>query len=295
MIHVGTAGWSYPDWNGAVYPRHRVVGFHPLPFLSRFVDCIEINSSFYAMPRAEHAERWVRQIAEHEHFRFAVKLLQDFTHGPHPGQGSTDWDEKATRFRAALEPLRRARRLSALLVQFPVQFIHGPTEVARLGHLAQLFADYPLVLEVRHSSWFDQPARAMVGGLGYSLAHIDLPEAWNHPPAWHPPTGSVGYLRLHGRNSREWFRSGAGRDDRYNYLYDEQELDGIARKAARLAGETNETYVITNNHFGGQAVANAIELKALLSGTQQSAPAELIERFPRLASIARSDGQQQLF
>lgn len=295
MIRVGPAGWSYPDWDSAVYPRYKPTGFHPLPYLARFMDCIEVNSSFYAMPREEHVVRWVRHVADRAEFRFAVKLLQDFTHGPHPGQDSGDWDAKAAQFKAAIDPLRRARKLGALLVQFPIQFIHGPVEVRRLGHLAKLFAGYPLVLEVRHSSWFEPPARSMVSGLGFSLAHIDLPESWNHPPAWHPPSGPIGYLRLHGRNAQDWFRSGAGRDDRYNYLYDERELDALAGKARRLAGVTDTTYVITNNHFGGQAVANGIELKFLLSGERQMAPPELLECFPRLERVADSDGQQRLF
>ncbi len=295
MIRVGTAGWSYPDWEGVVYPRTKPTGFHPLPYLARYFPCIEVNSSFYAMPRAEHAERWVREVADKRDFRFAVKLLQDFTHGPRPGADGGDWDAKADAFRRGIEPIRRARRLGALLVQFPIQFLHGPTEVQRLGHLATLFEGYPLVLEVRHRSWFEPPARSMVGGLGYSLAHIDLPDSWNHPPAWFPPNGPVGYLRLHGRNATQWFRKGAGRDDRYDYLYAESEVDELAAKARRIATGVDETYVITNNHFGGQAVANAIELDARLNGGPRPAPAEWIRAFPRLEQVARPDGQQQLF
>jgi uncharacterized protein YecE (DUF72 family) len=46
VIRVGPAGWSYPDWEGRVYPRPRPAGFHPLAFIARYVDCVEVNSSF---------------------------------------------------------------------------------------------------------------------------------------------------------------------------------------------------------------------------------------------------------
>ena len=145
MIRVGTAGWSYPDWDGAVYPRHKPTGFHPLPFLARYFDCIEVNSSFYAMPRAEHTERWVRLVADRPDFRFSVKLLQDFTHGPTPGKDTGDWDRKADAFRRAIEPIRRARRLGAILVQTVVS---GVTQLGWPTQLGFLFVGIFILVAV---------------------------------------------------------------------------------------------------------------------------------------------------
>ncbi len=293
MIRIGPAGWSYPDWEGRVYPRHKPPAFHPLPYLARFVNCVEINSSFYAMPRAEHAANWLRLVHDFHDFRFAVKLNQDFTHLPQ--QEPAIWRSKAETFRAGIEPLLRGHRLSALLVQFPVSFMRGPQEVRRMGRIARLFDGLPLVVELRHHSWFEPPGIDTVRGLGMSLAHIDLPAAWNHPPLWHEPTGPVGYLRLHGRNEAQWFRKGAGRDDRYDYLYSPEELGPIADKARRLLESTRDTYIVTNNHFGGQAMANALELKAMLIEPSVSVPPDLIDHYPRLEGIARIEGQQRLF
>lgn len=294
MIRVGPAGWSYPDWEGRVYPRHKPRNFHALAWLSRFVDCIEVNSTFYAQPRAEHSRRWAALVAAHADFRFVVKLFQGFTHGPVPEDPAV-WEADAATFTQGIAPLREARLLSAILVQFPVSFQHGAREVRRLGRIRALVEAAPLVLEVRHQSWFTPPALDTIRGLGYSLAYIDMPPAWNHPPTWHAPTGHLGYVRLHGRNSNEWFRRGASRDDRYDYLYGPNEIREVAAKTTRIARESEETFVVTNNHFGGQAVANAIDVLALLRGGPVPAPQELVDSFPHLGPVTRVEGQGQLF
>ncbi|MDA1266960.1 MAG: DUF72 domain-containing protein [Planctomycetota bacterium] len=295
MILVGPAGWSYPDWEGRVYPRAKPRGFHPLAFLAPFIDCVELNSSFYTLPRAEHASRWASLVEDEPGFRFVTKLLQDFTHEPVPEDHGV-WEQKMTEWRAGVEPLRRRGLLAAVLVQFPAGFAEGPANVRRLGTLAGLLDGLPKVLEVRHRSWFDPPALSEVAGLGYSLAHIDLPASWDHPPKRFRCTGPIGYLRLHGRNDKDWFCSSAGRDDRYNYLYTPPELGELAYRADAISKETDETFVVTNNHFEGQALANAIELKWLLGGRQPvPAPAELVEAFPHLRPLTEVRGQSGLF
>ena len=197
---------------------------------------------------------------------------------------------------AGVEPLRRRKLLAAVLVQFPSGFHETPSHVRRLGQLAALLDGLPTVLEVRHRSWFEPPALSVIAGLGYSLAHIDLPPAWDHPPARFRSTGPIGYLRLHGRNQEQWFRSSAGRDERYDYLYTPAEIGDLAYRADAVAEDVDDTYVITNNHFGGQALANAIELRWLLGGREPvPAPAALVEAFPHLAPLTRVEGQQGLF
>lgn len=297
MIRIGPAGWSYPDWEGRVYPAHKPHGFNALAYMARYFDTIEINSTFYATPRPEVVERWVQVVAEHPKFRFFAKLERDFTHMSEPDGGPSDesWEAKARTFRAGIAPLVRAKRLDGLLVQFPVTFLHGKSEVRRLGRLRSLFPDVPLVLEVRHQSWFERPAIDQVRGLSYSLAYVDMPSAWNHPPTWHEPTGPIGYLRLHGRNSHTWFKGDSERDDKYDYLYRPDEMDQLAQKARRIASTHDETAVITNNHFAGQAVANAIDLMFLLSGDPVAAPQEIVESFPHLRPRTRIEGQQLLF
>lgn len=295
MIRVGTSGWSYADWEGIVYPREKPAGFHALAHLARFVDCVELNSSFYAPSNPRHAERWVELVKDLPNFRFTAKLLSDFTHGPAPERGAAAWAARARLWSAGLAPLVEAGRLAAVLVQFPVSFRDSAAARDRLQRLSSRFGSYPLVAELRHRGWFTPEARAFLGAHGYSLAHIDLPAHADHPPEWHEPTGPIGYLRLHGRNSQEWFRRGAGRNDRYDYLYQAEELAPLVKKAWRIAGATDTTLVLTNNHFEGQALANAIEISAALKGGVVPAPAELVARYPQLETCTRAVGQLGLF
>ena len=176
MIRVGPAGWSYVDWEGAVYPRPHPPGFHALRYLTQYVDCLEVNSTFYAVPDVSTTANWARLVAHVPEFRLMVKLHRDFTHRDR-ADSKEEIEHEAHAFVDAIAPLRRAGSLAAILVQFPLGFHHGPAEVRRLGILHSLFGELPLVLEVRHASWFAPPALDCIGGLGFSLAHIDLPHA----------------------------------------------------------------------------------------------------------------------
>lgn len=293
MIRVGPAGWSYADWEGIVYPRPKPRGFHALPFLAELFDCVEINSSFYALPNPDHARRWVELVAEHSAFRFTAKLLQDFTHGPQ--LGTRAFDSARDAFRSGIEPIVRSGRFAALLLQFPVSFHADDPSTRRLERLVEAFGDLPLAVELRHRSWFAEEKLHLLRERGVSLLHIDLPQAADHPPGQFQATGPLGYLRLHGRNAANWFRRDAGRDDRYDYLYAPSELELLVGKAKRLAQEHDEVYVVTNNHFQGQAIVNGLELRAALDSKPPCAPAQLVARYPRLSKIARVRGQQRLF
>jgi uncharacterized protein YecE (DUF72 family) len=100
-------------------------------------------------------------------------------------------------------------------------------------------------------------------------------------------------VRVHGRNYKDWFRKNAGRDARYDYLYTAGELEPWARRIGELArpspnagdgdadaeGEPPDVYVVTNNHFRGQAVANAKMLESMVEGRKVEAPEELVEKY----------------
>ena len=291
MVLVGVAGWSYADWNGRVYPTRKPRNFHPLAYLAQYLDLMELNSSFYALPRPDNAANWLRLIEPFPEFRFTAKLHGAFTHGPLDG-----FDPGlAKAFSVGLSPLRDAGRLLALLVQFPVFFRNEPDAWERLQRIRDLFPDDRLVLELRHRTWFEPPALERLADLGVGLAHIDLPAARDHPPEEHPSLGELGYLRLHGRNRRTWFDAQAGRDDRYDYRYDRGEVETLVARMQHIGQGTERSLLVTNNHFGGQAVANALELKGLLTGTKPRAPESLVNAFPDLKPYVRPEGQMSLF
>lgn len=105
------------------------------------------------------------------------------------------------------------------------------------------------------------------------------------------------YVRLHGRNYRDWFREGAGRDARYNYLYAKDELEEWIRRIKDLGRDSDRVYVITNNHYRGQALANALQIKNMVSGEKLEIPAGLLKQYPVLEEIVKRirKGQLDLF
>jgi uncharacterized protein YecE (DUF72 family) len=291
QLRIGPAGWSYADWEGVVYPRPKPRNFHAIPYLGQFFDTIEINSSFYAHPKPEHATRWRELVEELPNFRFTAKLNRVFTHDEFGSAGSFEQHRGA--FSRGIQPI--ADRLGAVLVQFPISFRDAPDSRFRIDRIREAFGEYGLVLELRHSSWFTADALLYIETTNCSLAAIDLPHAANHPPEDSPTPGPIGYLRLHGRNGAAWFDSKAGRDQRYDYLYPPDELTGLVRRAKTIAGGSETTFVVTNNHYTGKAVANALEISYLILGQKAAAPTSMLDNYPHLRPITIGKGQQSLF
>jgi uncharacterized protein YecE (DUF72 family) len=293
-IRVGPAGWSYKDWEGIVYPQKPGPRFDPLEYLSRFFDTIEINSSFYRPFTPATADSWARRVAAIKDFKFTAKLYRVFTH--ERGKASLD-DEKSVR--EGLDALAAAGRLGSVLVQFPWSFKNTDEERLYLGQLLQRFHDYPLVLEIRHSTWNNPRIYEWLEELGVGICNIDQPLFSRSIKPAADATSMIGYVRLHGRNYQDWFREKAPRDDRYNYLYSLDELDPWITRIKEIAAKTRESYVITNNHFRGQAVVNALEIKSTLNEKLVPGPTPLFEKYPELANSATPEPaagkEQKLF
>jgi len=293
MIRVGTAGWSYPDWEGIVYPKGTANSRESLEHLARMFEVLEINMTFYRPPSARMAESWVRRVSLRPKFVFTAKLWQGFTHRR---DESHEKEEKA--FRAGLRPLVDAGRLGALLAQFPHSFKNTADNRAYLDRLAERFRDYPVVVEVRHASWLREAGREeFLAGLrqrGLGFCNVDQPRVGNTIPPTDLMGEGPGYLRLHGRNRADWFRKDAGRDARYNYLYSHEEIeDWIGRiRAMQGRGAGKDIFIIANNHYRGQAVANALEIGHLLDGRRVKTPATLVSAYPRLAPIVEKAESQ---
>jgi uncharacterized protein YecE (DUF72 family) len=277
-IRLGIAGWSYPDWEGIVYTgriRDR------LEFVSRYVDVVEINSTFYRPPDPRNVGAWVRRTAGRRDFRFTAKLHQDVTHGRRIEPAMVD------AFRVGLAPAAEAGRLSHILAQFRWDFADGPQGRAHLRAIRDAFGGIAeIVTEVRHASWQSPEALAFLAEIGVTVANLDFPLSRTAFSLRECRVGRNGYLRLHGRNRAAWFDKDAGRDATYDYLYSPAEVREIADRAVALSGFFRSLTVIANNHFRGKEVANALELKALLGGTKVPVPPGLLAEYPRLAAIA---------
>lgn len=273
MIRIGTAGFSYKDWEGPVYPAPTPRDFDRLAYLAGFFDCIEMNVTFYRVPESKSVARWVESVGTD--FRFTFKVYRGLTHG--------DEDDQLGPFLEGLAPCRDAGKLGALLLQFPFFFRNTQDNRARLAFLANGLRGWPTAVEVRDRSWLAPPARDFLARLGLGLCAIDICQARDSVPPGPLRAGPLGYVRLHGRNADAWFDRKASVNDKYNYLYSPAELDQWAGWIREIAAETESTYVITNNHFAGKAVANAFQLARMLRGDAPEPPPQLVREYPELA------------
>jgi uncharacterized protein YecE (DUF72 family) len=281
-VRVGPAGWSYKDWTGYVYPERRAKGFHEAEYLAQFFDTIEINTSFYGPIRPEHAKLWIEKVAANARFMFTAKLWQGFTHD----LTATAADEK--KVRAGFDVLRAADKLGAVLLQFPFSFHKTEETATYLSKLLKRFADYPLVVEVRHATWNLPEVFELLRERGVGFCNIDQPLIGRSLKPSAERTARVGYVRLHGRRYDTWFTDDADvpQHERYNYLYSEEELRPWADRAKRVAEDASDIYVITNNHYQGKAVVNALELIAMLKRSKVKVPEPLRGKYPELEQIA---------
>jgi len=270
-IRIGPAGWSYTDWEGTVYPPHGSK-FDPLTYLAQFFDTIEINSPFYRIPPATHAKSWIRRVTSNRDFKFTTKIFRGFTH--EEAQLAAG-DVKA--FKDYLDPLMNAERLGAILLQFPWSFRNTPESRVKLVDLFNAFADYPKALEVRHATFQNDDFYAFLEENDVSWVNVDQPLFSDSVKPADTITGPVAYVRLHGRNYEKWFAH-AESWERYNYLYSKDELAPWVERIDRMA-RAKEAYVITNNHFRGQAVMNAADLEEAL-GLEAKLPPQLTEVYP---------------
>ncbi|HEK86181.1 MAG TPA: DUF72 domain-containing protein [Candidatus Aminicenantes bacterium] len=291
--YVGTAGWSYEDWEGIVYPPIKGRGFHPLEYLAHFIDLVEINSTFYRPASPAMAYSWLRRVQAYAEFLFTVKLLQVFTHQ------RQDFSQKdVDDFKRGIAPLAAKQRLAAILIQFPWSFANTAENQEHLEKLFSLFGEFPLALEVRHSSWDLPEFYNFLKEYRVAFCNIDQP-IFHHSikPSAIVTNPAFSYVRLHGRNYKDWFREEAGRNDRYNYLYSKEELEDWIGRIKKLAEGSQRVFIITNNHYRGQALANALQIKNMLTGEKLQIPATMLEKYPVLKEIAQKleKDQAELF
>ena len=272
-MRYGPAGWEYPDWAGVVYPRGAPRSFDRLGYLARFFSTVEVNATFYRPFSAEVAARWCERVADAPRFRFGAKVWRRFTHERGEAFGAEDVQQA----RAALDRLQAEGRLGAALLQFPWSFRREPASEEWLRGVLRAFAGLPLVVEVRHASWDAPEVMEELAQAGAGIVNVDQPMFRSSMRPGARVTASVAYVRIHGRNFKDWFRKGAGRDARYDYLYSAEELDPWAERVKAIADSPRapDVYVVTNNHFRGQAAANAKMLEGMVEGRRVEAPPEL--------------------
>ncbi len=310
-VRVGTSGWSYPTgrgtWNGIFYPARGTRGFRAadeLAFYAEHFDTVEVNSSFYRPPEAATTARWVAQTPRT--FEFSLKLHQRFTHAtpighdspraegpkerptlPQPAPGEAD------QFKAGIDPIVSGGKLGAILAQFPPSFHFSREALDYLARLLETFREFPVAIELRHRSWSDAAAEtaAVLDRFESAWVQIDEPKfRLSIRQDLAPNTERFYYLRLHGRNAAQWW-SPKEPEDRYDYLYSNDELQTFAEVAATVGPEVRKAYVYLNNHFSAKAVVNATMLRHQL-GQEITGEfrEEMLDAYPELRAIVPRQG-----
>ena len=113
-----------------------------------------------------------------------------------------------------------------------------------------------------------------------AFCNVDQPIIGSSIKPGEHATARVGYFRLHGRNYANWFKEDAGRDARYDYLYTKEEIHQLSDQIRKVHQSTEETYAVTNNHFRGQALVNAMEILEELDGVPPAVPPLLAASYP---------------
>jgi len=254
----GTAGWSYADWEGTVYPLPKDRDFNPLLFLSRDFHFVEVNTTFYHIPSTKLTSGWVKKTESIPGFNFWIKIFQNFTHKRKTTKQEIDG------FINSLDPLIQAGKLAGLLAQFPYSFKLSSLNMDYIKDLQSHFRSFPFAVEFRHNSWNRVEIFDFFKKKNMIWVNIDQPVISQSIPLTaeitHP---HLSYFRLHGRNYKSWF-SNQGRDARYDYDYNTQELNSIAEKIKKLTKLAKNIFISGNNHYKGQAIKNLKELKGIL-------------------------------
>lgn len=275
-IAIGPAGWSHPHWDGLFYPAAKPRGFHPLQLIARHFSTVEIQSSFYAPLKPEHAKLWASLVSKNPDFQFTARLGRSFTH-------DRQMDPAAiAQFIEGLKPLHRAGKLGALLMQFPWGFRYSEENRNHFLALRRAFHEFPLAAEFRHDSWMTEEAVGTLIDYRVAFANVDLAAAPHAMPPTAFLTTGTGYVRLPGRKE--------------NHLYSDAELLDWKSRIEIVARYAKRVHVIFANDAAGRALVNAFELKSLF-GEHLRVPRELALRYPvELAHLRPSRPlQTQLF
>ena len=234
---IGTSGWAYRHWRGVLYPEE-VPSNQWFSYYAREFDTVELNNTFYHLPRPATVQRW-HDLAPPD-FRFAVKASRLITHQ----RRLRDCAEPLQTFFGAITPL--GKHLGPVLYQLPPG-LHADLE--RLQAFAALLpAGHLHVFEFRHRSWFTKAIH------NFLLEHelIFCIHDWSRLEVPHWATGPAVYVRFHGTTGR------------YAGGYDEATLREWAERIHRWMDEGRDVYVYFNNDIGGHAVQNARTLKSLI-------------------------------
>jgi uncharacterized protein YecE (DUF72 family) len=254
MLHIGTSGYSYDDWVGPFYPPD-LDKKEWLAYYAREFSAVEINFTYYRLPNRWTLANMAKKTPDG--FCFTVKASQELTHE------RGDNAEAFGKFVEALQPLREMAKFGCILAQFPFSFHATPENRDYVRALRERFADLPVVVELRNAAWLGPETFDLLREHRLGFCAVDEPRLPGLIPPVAAVTSEIAYVRFHGRNAAKWWQHEQAYE-RYDYTYRPAELQEWAPKIKEMAQTAAQTFVFSNNHWQGQAVDTARQLRLLL-------------------------------
>lgn len=295
-IRFGTASWTDKGLieHGGFYPEGMTDPEDLLKFYSTVFSVVEVDSSYYAMPSKHNSELWVERTPEN--FVFDVKAYALFTDHPvetaqlpkriremlpddvklKPHVYAHDVPQEAMyiaweMFEAALRPLHNACKLGAVFLQFPKWFVNSPENRDHIAECRKRLPDYQIAVEFRQSSWMDaEHIDKTVDFLAeneIAYTAVDEPQGFKSsiPPVCAVTSGDLAVVKFHGRNADTWEkRRDKSAEERYSYIYSEEELSEWVCPIRQMAEQAREVHVIFNNKSYNYAQINSKQMMDLL-------------------------------
>ena len=296
-ILVGTSSWADPGFVEDWYPQG-LPAKDRLPFYAERFRAVEVNSSFYAIPERETVGRWARVTPDD--FVFDVKLhrllsrhaaqikelppeIRDDVETNQRGRVRLTPElekEMVARIKHACEPLEKAGKLVAFLLQLTPAFSPDKHELEELDPVIEGLAPHAVAVEFRHRAWVrDKRIEHTLGYLSERRAAfvcVDAPPE-DHVPIM-PPIDAVtrddlAYMRLHGRNT-EGYLHGKSVAERFGWRYSDEELEEVGVRVRGLAEQAGEVHTLFNNNRGDDAPTAAQRFMSLLGQDPGAPPQE---------------------
>jgi uncharacterized protein YecE (DUF72 family) len=295
-VATGTCSWTDPtlvketDW----YPRRTMSAAARLAFYAGHFPLVEVDSTYFRPPGEELTGSWARHTPDG--FTFDVKAYALFTH--HATDPAGLWpdlrqgikprfrdkkrvyadhlepdalDEAWLRFAHALEPLRKAGRLGAVLMQYPQWFTPKRANRDELESLPSRLPGTRVCVEFRSPRWLAEDDRdrtiAVLRQAGLALVVVDAPPVSGLETVTDVTSEDLAVVRFHGRSDDTWSSRNRSAAERFRYLYDLDELRKWTPRVRRLAGEAGEVHLLMNNCYQDYGVRNAADLYRLLAGS----------------------------
>ena len=292
-IIVGISSWADPSLvkSGGFYPPGIKTPGERLRYYAGHFSITEIDSSFHFFPTKRNLELWLENTPED--FTFDVKAFSLFTQHPTPftsipGAIRTKLEDAVHKesiylhhlapesvaelwqsFASAVQPLKTARKLGLILFQFPPWFHFNDDNLKYLADCQTKLAQYPLAVEFRTADWLDEKNKGhtldFLRQHGITLVCVDEPQGFRSSvPPVAEVTANFGFVRFHGRNAGTWETKGISSEERFGYLYADDELKEWVPKIRQMAGKASEIHVIFKNKSQDYPLRNARQMKALL-------------------------------